>query len=653
MLAAAANRDRRTGAGCSSALCAVLRGDMPEDADNARNMPLYCHEQDCTATSCALAYTQNEESSATELDIYKNIGFTIADQLDKHHSYAFAASLLDMSQTQAPDLTKMLVTTLRTYCFYPYCISALYHANTPFAVNVLCAILPEREVLLDQLVAKLLRALGRAVYKKNNVCAELIYNKIAKVSSATHICRRLLSTLCDTCVDSFQCSRGSFKAAAMMAALLKPVMSPERRSANNSLPPLCRSFATRLCRMRCTIFLHYWFGPSLLAADVQHVLNPTLSHVVATLMKLPHLKKLQHKVHELVDSDAAAYAQCSKECCMHNVIIRAAMIAPPAAIAKLLKRRIHVHGKDDFEAHCFNGCPHCAYENSPLLVAHAASLGCNRQQKRFAEVARTLYAEAQAAKAVPKCFYVQHVTNFNTCRTLALLVADNDLHKIEDVAHLHFASEALINTTNEVLKIINRVNAKLTAEEQTQRCHNAWLWMIKMFNRHTLIREFTIPYNMQHSANTNFAALVVSACVHYAMTTRVHRVWHDLFENNNLSYVFNLDQDATPASIMQYVPAAQVVAMQLFKATYAVPKVENLLREQLHQCYQGFALLTWPNRAPWLPGYAGFVPRKTPAWLHAKEHAIAFYVYAAMVHRHRNNEIYLWPELAEHVCYFL
>lgn len=531
-------------------------------------------------------------------------------------------------------------------------LSTLWYVSGPFAATMLTSVVLESHpVLSKSLCTKLVQAVGNAVYRKYYRCVDILHAALMRGTTVAYLNSNLASIMFDTVATSFQGGRGNFKTAAIMAQLLQPTLMHATWHAKQ-LPTELRYFIRRLCRMKCTMFLHHWYM-HVVPATTTDTLCATNSMVAVALMRLPHLRQLRSMRHvqSIEKCNVLSHAVCSGAECMYNLVIKASTIMSENATIRMLRDRIALHGTDDFRRHCVGGCN--VIHNSPLLVAQTMALASSRRPHKLTNVMREVYRLAGVYNATPKALPVRHAVRSTLCSALAGSILTNQYRKLEAVGpQLQYTTRAAVHVTNKILPKAHYNDPTLTAEMLLHRRLAVWRWMIEAITP-DVVRQFIVDPNLLAKSSTNHAALLTSACVYYAMSHTAHTVWRDL-TTGNIGYVLHdagtYNEIVMPA---ESIAAAKALVLHLFSSFHS-NNVSTALRAQLQQCFNGVPKLSAPHRKEWLlPVNCWYAPRKCRPWLFPQEHRQSVYLHLCMQRWVDERRTVPPIEIIDYICSFM
>ena len=531
-------------------------------------------------------------------------------------------------------------------------LKCIRHCKLQYSIELICGLLP---IIIDNsCLHELILALGVAVNCNMTHTIHAVDTVLKAKTTAEHVCSTLGKTVANVAVTSFRAHAGTHASAEAIAYWLQPKFVPSDDYWRMPMPSTHRVFIRRLIQERCTVLLFFLLQRVRCDPVMQHLpLNATASDAVFATMSSAHLAKLQQQANrdDILQLPLSSVA-CTRRTCVYNLILRAAKSSAIFSVQKtldLMCARIARFGSHGFIQHCKHGC-HCSKENSPLLYAHVLSLHRKgRTAAKMCNIRQQLYQMAAVHDAVPKGMVLHRKPFFNICNIATLAILDNTIREICDQTAITYSSPAIFEISNKLLHCIHRYDP-CDATDKPQ-LHWAWQWMVENFSA-----SDTWHMKAELNPEVNVPTMIVSACLHYAMTTprSANNVWHDLGANNRLLYIFDTEFSAaaeTEFFSRTNMQSAQRLAAAFFKACYKVDMHRHKLRTQLSVCFKGIKTIQTPFRKQCgLPAFAGFAAAKTPSWMYVRETKEAFWLYACMYRRLDNHQKILCDELLRLIC---
>ena len=636
-----------------NALVDILLGKQPYT--NAVSPDLFtCSNCSLLALNCAFAYTTSAAISVKAIIVN-------AANLLQHNiaakNYALCASLLDnISQKHQQQFLCMLQQTqlLRSLANAEKLImTTIKYCKTRFAAETLCSMLPTN--LTNHQIGNLIAVFACIIrYNANILVINAVHAKLGACTSPWYVGNTCGNTIKEAAIDAFTQHNGTQQSAKLMTAWLQYQFAPNLFNWHKNIAIEHRTFLQRLANMKCTVLLHYWVSECIPQFTEKSPLNGAASNVVAVLMSPAALSR-QHTLHlntcEIMPF--VARGACSRRGCMYNVALRAARTSTAFTAQKtieLIKRQIDIAGIKHFARHCKQGC-HCCTDNSPVLYAFAQALNKNaRNVAKLLTIFTELFQLAKLHNAVPITFHVYRRTHFNIFKSLSVAILDDSIHRLTEVAPVHYSLDATFEICNKLLRRIHAVNIDSVHKVQV---HRAWRWMIQEF---TLEHDWC--FNAVLEPITNAPTMMVSACLHYAMTRKDHMdVWLRLMARHPIDFVFDTTFTSETKALFfshENVTRAQKIAQNFFWSCFHVPITQRVLRTQLAHCFRFMKDLQGSERKAWkILGVAGFSATTTPGWLYPKEHLASFYFYMAMYRRMALRQPILCDELMRLICNLL
>lgn len=659
MFAAAASSIKFTSApdddSCDNALCAMLCGRCTVQLSTitSSNLPWQCSKFD-SPFACALAYTEKATTSATKGDIFANV-VTIMQHLLKDWHYGHCVKLLETCPARHQVTFGCALQQQKTQFNEIDLIGCLGFCKLQFSADLICSLFTA--TLSKNCLLALITALGGAIYSNATHRIHAVDTLLKKNSCPKDVCNLLGQSVTDTAVAAFSSHNGTYASAEVFAYWLQAKFIPSSNCWRMPMPSAHRAFVRRLIKHKCTALLFYLLRQLRCEPAVLHLpLNATASDAVFATLSTAHLAKLQQEADDcIVTALPLSSASCTRKTCVYNLILRAAKSSSVFTAQKTIDfmcARVAKFGSHGFTQHCKHGC-HFSNENSPLLYAHVLSLNPSaRTASKMRNISQQLYQMAAKHNAIPSIMLVHRKPFFNICKNITLAILDNSIREICNQTTIMYSTQATFEIHNKLMHCIHRYEINNPIHEA--RRHLAWQWMVENF---TVKDKWN--FNAVMETDLNVSSMIVSACVHYAMTkpNSARNVWHDLAANNRLVYVFDTEftADAEAAFFSEVnVQEAQQLACSFFKACYQIDVRRRQLRAQLNVCFKGIRTVQSPFRQLCgLPAILGFYAGKTPSWMHAKEMKEAFCLYLCMYRRLAQRQSILCEEMLRLVCNFL